>query len=107
MAEDLGHLLLHPRGAREQRRDHGFVGDLPALPYSVAKFGDRGDPVVDGAPAHLETLGEGLVGGAQHTGMTGDFCILGLVDGGTAARHGDAPQVGNGPFVSDTFLYVK
>jgi hypothetical protein len=91
MAEDLGHLLLHPRGAREQRRDHGLIRDLAAISYSVAKLGNRGDPIVDGALAHLETPGEGLVGGTQHAGVTGNFGILRFIDGWTSAGHGDAP----------------
>jgi hypothetical protein len=78
--------------AGEQRRDHGFIRHLAAVPNSVAKRGERGDPGVDGAPRNLEPLGEGLVGGAQQAGMPGDPGGLGLVDGGSAARHGEAPR---------------
>src|SRR5258708_1646998 len=85
--------------AGEQRRDHGFIRHLAAVPNSVAKRGERGDPSVDGAPPDLEPLGEGLVGGAQHAGMPGDPGGLGRVDGGSAARHGEAPR-GAGAYVS-------
>src|SRR5260370_21096129 len=78
--------------AGEQRRDYGFIRHLAAVPNSVAKRGERGDPGVGGAPRDLEPLGEGLVGGAQHAGMPGDPGGLGLVDGGSAARHGEAPR---------------
>src|SRR5258708_1638457 len=97
MVERPGHLVLHPGGAGEQGGDHRLVGDLAAVPYGVAKFGDRGDPVVDGAPRDLEALGEALVGGAQHAGEPGDLGVLGDVDGGTAARHGDAPRLMSEP----------
>jgi hypothetical protein len=91
MAEDLGHLLLHPRGAREQRRDHGFIRDLAALPYSSAKLGNGREPVVRWA-GHLETLGQGIVGSAQHAGMAGNFGVLGPVGGWTSTGHDDAPR---------------
>src|SRR5580704_4124070 len=92
MAEDLGRLLLHPGGSHEQRRDHGLVRPFPALLYSKTKLRDAGDPAVDGAPAHLETRGEGLVRGAQHAGVTSYFGVFRLVDGWTSAGHGNAPH---------------
>ena len=40
--------------AREQRRDHGFIGDLPALLHSTIEVRDGGDPVVDCRPRDLD-----------------------------------------------------
>jgi hypothetical protein len=39
MAEELGHLRLHPGGAREQRRDDGFRRDLRPCRTALLKLG--------------------------------------------------------------------
>jgi hypothetical protein len=42
----------------------------------------RGDPVVDGARAHLEELGKLLVGGTEQTVVARQGAVFGLVAGG-------------------------
>jgi hypothetical protein len=77
-------LLLIAHGALVETARHPGIGHDPALAHRRGERRMRRDPVVDGARADAEEVGQLRIGGAEQAVVARELAIVAAVEGGTS-----------------------